>query len=698
MLDGILELLMENSGSKWLPLCSTFDGVDKPPVIEDFTRVSKLGKGAYGQVFKVAYTTTGKQYAMKVITKQTIENLRMKDQLKNEFDILQKVSHPNIIQLIGYFEDARNIYFLLELADDDHLYAKLNKVEKFDEPLAAKYMFDMFQAVNYLHKQNPPIIHRDIKPENILSVGGSLKLADFGWSNMKGNKARTTYCGTPDYLAPEMVDEKAHTEKLDLWTLGVLLYELVVGKAPFTPSSTIKDRKAFQKEQANNIRQVKVKYPSHLSKVCQAFIARLLQKDFKNRPSCEEALQDQFFKINGFIYNPSIVKGSTLGSQISGGDRSIIINTEVSKILQKPIESNHIIHKLPTEYIDLYKQDVNLFVKEITRVYLESRDDQQQLRKQLESKADYIKRIEEEKINLQSKIIIKSDSQPLTQEEYSSLYKKSSELNVLRAKHAELQEVHNRIEQDKNNLIKLMEDVSAKYNQLKAEKDMVISDKNRLNTQLEDLKYSQIVHEQDWIKEKEILANNNEHMVSMLNDKNETRPSAIQASLLKIIDMMSMMNIQYKDMSNSQKNEGIDNEKLMEEYEQLKREVAILRSEKADEIQQAREEIKYEYHNIMYQQIEEHKTKTEKVISDLRKKIDDLSKELEEYKLYKDKIGILNTTIKDKDMIIETHIKTESSLQIQKNIIQNDYNLLQTQFSIMNDNIEANNFKKINSK
>jgi serine/threonine protein kinase len=95
-------------------------------------------------------------------------------------------------------------------------------------------MFDILKAVNYLHERNPPIIHRDIKAENILFFKDRLKIADFGWSSMK-DKVRTTFCGTPDYLAPEMILERGHNEKLDLWTLGILMYELLVGKAPFSP-------------------------------------------------------------------------------------------------------------------------------------------------------------------------------------------------------------------------------------------------------------------------------------------------------------------------------------------------------------------------------------------------------------------------------------------------------------------------------
>ena len=115
-------------------------------------------------------------------------------------------------------------------------------------------MFDVFKAVNYLHIQTPAIIHRDIKPENVLFVKNRLKLADFGWSNMK-DRVRTTFCGTPDYLAPEMILEKGHNEKLDVWTLGILTYELVVGKAPFSPSSSLQNKKAAHRRLEKNIMQ-----------------------------------------------------------------------------------------------------------------------------------------------------------------------------------------------------------------------------------------------------------------------------------------------------------------------------------------------------------------------------------------------------------------------------------------------------------
>ncbi len=110
-------------------------------------------------------------------------------------------------------------------------------------------IFDIANAVYHLHTQNTPIVHRDIKPENILCFGQTLKLADFGSSNVKDKIMKGTVCGTPEYMAPEMILKEGHDELVDVWCIGILLYELIFGKTPFSEnlsSSRVNHTEAFQ--------------------------------------------------------------------------------------------------------------------------------------------------------------------------------------------------------------------------------------------------------------------------------------------------------------------------------------------------------------------------------------------------------------------------------------------------------------------
>ena len=162
-------------------------------------------------------------------------------------------------------------------------------------------MFDLFNAVNYLHSQTPPIIHRDIKPENVLFYKNGLKLGDFGWSSLK-DRVRTTFCGTPDYLAPEMIVESGHNEKLDVWTLGILMYELIIGYAPFTPKKKLKDKREVQKQLEKNILKDGIDFPEFISSDAKDLISLLLQKKPKHRPSCRRAMAHRWFRQKGLVY------------------------------------------------------------------------------------------------------------------------------------------------------------------------------------------------------------------------------------------------------------------------------------------------------------------------------------------------------------------------------------------------------------
>jgi len=191
------------------------------------------------------------------------------------------------------------------------LFSKLRVQKKLSEPVVAEYMRDIIQAVVYLHSQNPVILHRDIKPENILITGNKCKIADFGWSNVD-DEFRNTFCGTPDYLAPEMIIGTGHNEKLDVWTLGVLMYELLHGHPPFSPKEKPSDARMVQKMIEKNILNGVIDFnPSISNEAKSAIIAMLNPKD-SLRPSAKEVLDLDFFKK----YFKPVMNNSPSGANI----------------------------------------------------------------------------------------------------------------------------------------------------------------------------------------------------------------------------------------------------------------------------------------------------------------------------------------------------------------------------------------------
>ncbi|XP_023586781.1 aurora kinase B isoform X5 [Trichechus manatus latirostris] len=180
--------------------------------------------------------------------------------------------HPNILRLYNYFYDRRRVYLILEYAPRGELYKDLQKSRTFDEQRTATIMEELADALMYCHGKK--VIHRDIKPENLLlGLRGELKIADFGWSVHAPSLRRKTMCGTLDYLPPEMIEGRTHNEKVDLWCIGVLCYELLVGNPPFESAS--------HNETYRRIVKVDLKFPPSVPTGAQDLISKLL----KHNPS-----------------------------------------------------------------------------------------------------------------------------------------------------------------------------------------------------------------------------------------------------------------------------------------------------------------------------------------------------------------------------------------------------------------------------
>ena len=139
-------------------------------------------------------------------------------------------NHPNIVKVYGYFDDLLHLYIIMECALDQRL-SDMLKENKLAEKEGATVFYQLCSAISQLHSSL--VIHRDLKPENVMIHEGVVKLCDFGWSVYRGSQLRTTFCGTPLYLSPEILVGDSYDESVDIWALGIILYEMVVGEGPF---------------------------------------------------------------------------------------------------------------------------------------------------------------------------------------------------------------------------------------------------------------------------------------------------------------------------------------------------------------------------------------------------------------------------------------------------------------------------------
>lgn len=200
--------------------------------INDFDIGRPLGKGKFGSVFLARHKEERVVVALKVLFKEQIRKHQVEHQVKREIEIQYHLLHPNILRLKGYFHDNVRVYIILEYAEGGELYSRLKKKGKLVECEAGRYVRQLADALSYCHAKR--VIHRDIKPENILLDGkGNVKIGDFGWAVVSYQSKRSTLCGTLDYLPPEMLNSQTHDHTVDNWAIGVLLYEMLVGRPPF---------------------------------------------------------------------------------------------------------------------------------------------------------------------------------------------------------------------------------------------------------------------------------------------------------------------------------------------------------------------------------------------------------------------------------------------------------------------------------
>ncbi|GMK57162.1 hypothetical protein CspeluHIS016_0310020 [Cutaneotrichosporon spelunceum] len=236
--------------------------------LRDFDIGRPLGKGHFGKVYLARLRSSDFILALKVLDRAAImSNAKAEIQARREIEVMRALRHPNIVRMYDFFADNDRLVLMLEYAAQGEMYRQLQKRGgRFSESRSAKYIRQVADGLAYLHTKD--IIHRDIKPENLfIGLGGEVKIGDFGWSVHSPTGSQRTLCGTPSYLSPEMVLGMPHGKSVDIWALGVLAYELVVGKEPFEADTSAGPRLVHQR-----ICRCDVQFPSFVSDGAKNFI------------------------------------------------------------------------------------------------------------------------------------------------------------------------------------------------------------------------------------------------------------------------------------------------------------------------------------------------------------------------------------------------------------------------------------------
>ena len=319
---------------------------------KNYEFISMLGNGSFGKV-RLYRDKNYKEllFAIKTLKKEGITSYHF-SLLKQEVDILSNMDHPNIVKYFGIFEDDYFIHIVMEYLKGQDLskIISLKNYTDFNENQMGQIIHQLLKALSFIHSKN--IIHRDIKPENILFSDKrnifSLKLIDFGLATFQEQEKKTA--GTPMYMSPEMVDGKG-TYVSDIWSVGVVVYQMVTGKLPFDGGENDENQilyghiknDEYNKEKLNNV---------ECSDDVKDFIDKALQKDIKKRMTVQEALNHPWIKkFNVNSLDPSLLNENTI---------QLLLNFSKKPALQKEIY--YFLAKISNENdIAIYKNIFNFF-------------------------------------------------------------------------------------------------------------------------------------------------------------------------------------------------------------------------------------------------------------------------------------------------------------------------------------------------
>jgi len=244
--------------------------------IDDFDILKVLGKGSFGKVMLVRHKQSAQIYALKVLSKELIAARKQVEHTKSERNVLQSIQHPYMVRLRFAFQTPQKLYMVMDYLNGGELFFHLKNEGRFDEDRTRVYVAEIAAALGHLHANN--IIYRDLKPENILlDKEGHIAITDFGLAKEAKFKDETTntFCGTPEYLAPEILKSTGHGRAVDWWSLGTLMFEMLVGLPPFYSQNL--------NEMYANILEADVHYPKFISPDAKGLLQGFLERDPEKR-------------------------------------------------------------------------------------------------------------------------------------------------------------------------------------------------------------------------------------------------------------------------------------------------------------------------------------------------------------------------------------------------------------------------------
>lgn len=254
-----------------------------------------LGRGTFSKVKYAVDTETKQAYAVKIVDRKQVVKENMEQQLKREIAIMKILKHKHVVNLIEVLQTTKHIYIVLELVTGGELFDKIVQAKRFNEDQARRYFQMLINGIEYCHAQG--IAHRDLKPENLLlDANDNLKISDFGLSALSEGvdgrqKLLMTTCGTPNYVAPEVLLEQGYDGfKADIWSAGVILFVMLAGYLPFDDPTM---NGLFSK-----IEKGKYKTPRHLSAGAKAIITKMLIVDPLKRATIKDIKSDPWFRVD----------------------------------------------------------------------------------------------------------------------------------------------------------------------------------------------------------------------------------------------------------------------------------------------------------------------------------------------------------------------------------------------------------------